>query len=211
MTRDNELLLLGVSASWCTHCCLLEPALSQLKDLLTDFFVKFTQPAVPIVRVDTAAHPFMQAKIQDSSQLPQLYGIKKGKFYRYLNFYDPKIILSFIHKLNNPVLELKSEQEVENFMKVEGEQNFLRTIAFIFDEERDEDSVYAQYENVAYELVNWQNLEMAKVTNRELIKSLLDKKKFVKYHNSLALQKRKSAIKYLDLALSQDIYKWILK
>lgn len=120
-------------------------------------------------------------------------------------------MLNFVQKLRNPIQEFKTEQEVENFMKAEGQENFLKTIAFIYDEERDEDSIYAQYENVAYELINWHNLEMAKVTSRELIKTLLDKKKYVKYHNSIALQKRNSAIRYLDLALPQDIYKWILK
>lgn len=211
MTKDHDLFILGVSASWCAHCCLAEPVLFSLKEMLTNSSVISIQSPVPIVRVDTASQTFFQNRIQDASQLPQIYGIKKGKFYKYLNVFDPMKILNFINKLNNPVIQLNTEQEVEDFLKVEGEGNFLRTVGFFFDDERDEDSPYVKYEEVAHDLINWHNLEMARVTDRELIKNLLNKKKYAKYHNSITLVKRNSAIRYLDLALPQDIYKWISK
>lgn len=207
LLKTEEFFIFSVTASWCSHCCRLEPILREVLGVFERL-----SPRVSLIRADLAKNPYLKRNLKDSDQMPQIYAVTKGKFYKFHEEYNPYKIIGFIDKVYKPIHKLIDEEEINEFLEPpEGNNNFLTVLAFLYDDEDDEDSVLKQYERAALELAGWSNIKMGLVTEKPLIKELKRTEKYILYLNSLLLLKRDSSMKQLDLAVPQEIHKWIVQ
>jgi len=205
LSRENDLFLLAVSAKWCAHCCQFEPRLEQVHQLLKQ------ETPYKLVRADLARLNFLRKYLYDKNEMPQLYAVKSGKFYKFVDMLTPEKVLKFLRRIESPLVEINSTEELEEFLKEPpGQENYLKTVVFAFENEEDEDSILNRYTEVTMQLANWINFGTGIVTDKNLIKSVRDSGKYINYLNSMLLKKRGTSIKELDLGLPQDMYNWVL-
>mmetsp|Transcript_9907 Transcript_9907/g.1467 ORF Transcript_9907/g.1467 Transcript_9907/m.1467 type:complete len:84 (+) Transcript_9907:424-675(+) len=83
------------------------------------------------------------------------------------------------------MIELNSKEEIEEFIKPpDSNENWLKVVVYILDDDREEDSLYYNYHQTCHDLVNWINTSTAVVTNTKLIKEL-KKQNFIIYYETV--------------------------
>mmetsp|Transcript_16906 Transcript_16906/g.30271 ORF Transcript_16906/g.30271 Transcript_16906/m.30271 type:complete len:534 (+) Transcript_16906:14256-15857(+) len=206
--KEEEFFLLAVAAKWCNHCCKAEPTLNELHQTLQSL-----EPTIKLVRVDSAQHEFINSYIRDAESLPQIYAVKKGAFTRYNDAFEVNRILYFMDRVIQPIIPLETEEEVDEFFKPGDLKKYLRVVAFIIDEERDADSYFAQFQKTAEGLTTWLHAASGLVTDKALIKSLRDKKKYTNFLNSVVISRKPGEFKILDFAEleSEQIKSWVFR
>lgn len=169
-------------------------------------------PRIKFARVDLAKNNFLKKHMGEGDEVPVLYAVKKGKFYKYHENWNLKKILHFIDRMYLPLITLTTEETIDEFLTPpQGNQNFLTLVAFIYDEDESEDSLIKQYEKTSLALSNWINCKVGVVKDKALIKDFKNKGKYIPYLNSLVLSKRGADFKVLDLALPQNLGHWITR
>jgi hypothetical protein len=138
-------------------------------------------------------------------KLPQLYGIRKGVFYKYHDLVDALKILRFADKLISPIFHMDKLEEVLEFLKPPtGGFQSLKLLGLITDSDTLED-----YTNAVAPIANWFASDFRAVTSKEIIKEVRKAFPEISHMNTLVLM-RVDDTKYLDLEVPQDIKSWIV-
>ena len=145
--------------------------------------------------------------------MPQLFAVVKGKLYRHQGYVNKDAVMAFVNQVENPILTLTSEEEIAAFMEKEND-NSVRIIGFMYDEDRDQDSDWYNYEIAALNMANWINVRLARVEDQDLIKRLKKEGKWILQLNLIMLCRDPGKYKTLDLAYRieeyRSIWTWIL-
>lgn len=218
--------LLYVTASWCDYCCQHEKELSTLKKILKDKTVDGEE--IPIIQIhsNTDLEAIKELKL-GFFKVPTLYFVHDRQFIQYNSFWKVNNILKFMNNILNPVVELNSIEDVENFMDTETnfveKNNFLgdttidipeetdhhyriRMIGFFYDLE-DYSADYSQFISYAEKISYRPDLRIGMVTDREIVKHFKQIYEGIWFNshswNSIVL-KRINKYYYLDLSLLSE-------
>ena len=128
--KKEPVFLLGItSVTSCAKCCESEP----LYQTLLETIEKYT-PKVPFIRLDIEKNPFISKYIGEKDIEHQIYGVRKGDFFKYHDLQDALKILRFADKLISPVNFIKKLEDAVDFIKLpKGEFNSLRVLAILYD------------------------------------------------------------------------------
>ena len=199
--KKEPVFLLGTSSSSsCESCCLHEPFYKTLMETLENY-----RPRIPLIRIDMNAYPFIKSYLIEGESLPQIYGVRKGTFFRYFDLQEPMKVLKFADRLISPVQYLTKLEDIEEFLTPPtGGFSSLKLLALLHDSDLKPD-----FEKAVSSLANWFSTEIKAVTDKTLIKQLRSTRGAeVRYLNSLLVW-RTDDLKVLDLDLPQDIKAWI--
>lgn len=234
MTNNNYMkimyryktFLLFLTASWCDYCCQHLTELEKVQKMLKG--KTYNGEDIPIVFVNSneAQDALRELKVT-FFKVPSLFLVKNKFFWQYNSYFRANNIVRFINNMFNPVVELKTIQEVEDFMDtnkaVEEDNEFLngleikiepffemmyrnRLIGFFADQEEYE-TEYKNFQNYAEKIAHRNELRVGVVTNRELVKhfkSIYEGSWFnVHSWNSIVL-KRDDKTMFLDLSLLNE-------
>lgn len=113
--------------------------------------------------------------------------------------------------MQNPIKTLSSEEEITAFFRNKPEES-VRVVGFMYDDERDPDSDWEQFEVAARNMANWVNVSFGRVEDRELIKKLRAEGAWIQQLDVVKLSRTKGKYKNLELAYRHDktIYPWIV-
>ena len=200
--KKEQVFLLGItSLTSCPECCESEKLYKSLMETIDEY-----TPKIPFIRLDIEKNPYIAKYIHENDIVHQIYGVKKGEFFKYLDLPDVMKILKFADNLLSPVRYIKTIEEAEEFLELpKGGFDSLRVLAILYDDDFLED-----YKASVSRYANWFSADFRAVTDKEIIKSLKNTKEEVKYLNSIILL-RTDDYKILDLDLPQDIRRWIYK
>ena len=197
--RKEPAFLVGLSASWCEDCCKKEPLYKALTEALDQY-----RPRIPLVRIGVAASPFIKKYLNDQDSVPQILGVRKGTFYRYLDLHNTDRLVRFADRLYYPVQYLHDIYNVNEFLeKPEGKFDTLRILGVLYDTDLKE-----QFENAMGEIANWFTTEIRAVMNKALIKELKQTREEVVHLNCIIIL-RGDDVRVLDLEVPQDIPLWV--
>ena len=115
--------MLGISDSNCPLCCTTEPLLNKIhKDFKQDLFL-FKQKQIEIARVDISQkYAFIEKEQITSEAAPTIAVFYDGRYYIYDGSKDSKEeLIHFINRVINPIVQLKTDEDVENFLDVNKE------------------------------------------------------------------------------------------
>ena len=217
--------LLYVTASWCDYCCQHEMELLGVKQMLQDKLIDGEE--VPIVQLvsDTDVDVLKDLKV-GFFKVPSLYFVKDKQFIQYNSFFKADNIIRFINNIINPVVELHSGEDVENFFDTsknfEEKNDFLgeplnipestdhhlriRLVGFFSDLE-DYSAEYSQFLSLAEKISNRPDLRIGIVTNKEItrhFKGIYDGIWFNSHSWNSVVLKRVDKYYFLDLSLLNE-------
>lgn len=221
-----KVFILYVTATWCDYCCQEEQELQKLKGYLKD--KTFEGEEIPIVQIhsDTDLDALKELKV-GFFKVPSVYLVKDKQFLQYNSFWKADNMLRFINNILNPVVELHSVEDVENFFDTsknfEERNDFLgnaqleipaetdhefriRLIGFFSDLE-DYSAEYSNYLSQAEKISHRPDLRMGIVTDKEIVRHFKDIYEGVWFNshswNSMVL-KRIDKYYFLDLSLLNE-------
>lgn len=234
MTNNNYMkimyryktFLLFLTATWCDYCCQHQEELYKLQQMLKG--KTHNGDEIPIVIIySNNAHDAIRELNITFFKVPSLFFVKDKFFHQFNTYFRANNILRFINNIINPVVELNSIQEVENFLDttkdVEEDNDFLsgtkieiepffehiyrnRLVGFFADQE-EYMSEYENFYKYAEKISHRNELRIGIVTNRDLIrhfKSIYEGSWFnVHSWNSIVL-KRDDKTMFLDLSLLNE-------
>lgn len=96
---------------------------------------------VPLVRVDVGVHDFIKKRLTEV-ELPALYVVKKNKYYWYPFEWEVSPVMKFMTDLQDTVPVLETLEQVDDFLYGDG----LRILGTFYDEERDKESPFAEFQ-----------------------------------------------------------------
>lgn len=218
--------LLYVTASWCDYCCQQEKELLGVKQMLLDKTIDGEE--IPIVQLvsDKDVEVLKELKV-GFFKIPSLYFIKDKEFIQYNSFWKADNILRFVNNIINPVVELHSIEDVENFMDTKKnfpeKNDFLGDTVFNIPEETDhhlrirmvgffsdlEDysAEYSQFLSLAEKISNRPDLRVGIVTDKEIVrhfKQIYDGIWFNSHSWNSVVLKRIDKYYFLDLSLLNE-------
>ena len=194
----NEVFLLGISAKWCTRCCVFEPALSEIAKTIEE------KKNIKLIRADISTQTYLNKYIEKNEALPHLYLVHKGLLKRY-DYPIGSYLLEYIEKYLSPHILLTTEQEIDDFL-TPSENDYIIVVGFIFDTEDDFLSIY---ESIPRTLIDWPNTKFGLVTDKSLIKSLKSQNKHTSFLNSIVVH-TKGKTKVQDLEMDKNIKDFII-
>ena len=198
--KKESIFLLGLTSKDCEDCCKHE----SIYNSFMETSAKYT-PKIPLMRHDVSSSSFIKKYIPDMDKLPQIYGIRKGVFYKYFDLVDALKILRFADKLISPIFHIDKLEDVLEFLKPPtGGFQSLKVLGLITDSDTLED-----YTNAVASIANWFASDFRAVTNKEIIKEVRKAFPEISHMNSLVLM-RVDDTKFLDLEVPQDIKSWII-
>ncbi len=226
MLYRHKYFLLYITATWCDYCCQHEKELFQVKQILLDKTIDGEE--IPIVQIhsDTDLDAIKELKL-GFFKVPTLFFVKDRQFYHYSSFWKAHNIIRFINNLINPVVELNTIEDVENFFKTdenyEEKNDFLghtvldipeetdhhyrnRLIGFFSDIE-DYSAQYSMFFSYADKIAHRPDLRIGIVTNKDIVKHFKDIYDGIWFNshswNSIVL-KRIDKYMFLDLSLLSE-------
>jgi hypothetical protein len=198
--KKESIFLIGLTSKDCEDCCKHEPIYSTFMETAAKY-----SPKVPLMRHDVSSSSFIKKYISDIDRLPQLYGVRKGVFYKYHDLMDALKILRFADKLISPVHVMDKVEDVLEFLKPPtGGFQSLKILALVTDIDLLED-----YQAALSPISNWFASDFRAVTNKNIISEVRKFHPEINQMNTLILM-RVDDTKYLDLEVPQDIRSWIL-
>jgi Thioredoxin-like domain len=197
--KKESVFLIGISASSCSECCKTETVYQSLTENMKQY-----RPIVPLLRIDLDSASFIRPYIPDHDKLPEIYGVRKGKFFKYNDVLDVMKLIRFADKLISTVTYLTTYEDIDKFLEPPlGGFNSLKVIAFLYDSD-----LKGDFEKAVSPMANWFSSDIKGVLDKSLIKMVKNNRPDIKYLNSVVLL-RGNQTKILDLDLPQDIFRWI--
>lgn len=219
--------LLYVTATWCDYCCQHNDELRKLKILLKDRTIDGEEIPIVIVHSNNAVDAVRELKIT-YFKVPTLFFVQNKNFIQYSSFFRAPNIFRFLNNIINPVIELNTVQEVEDFLdttkEVDEDNEFLvgtkphvehaffdffyknRMIGFFAD--KDEYAAeYSSFMNYAEKISHRNDLRVGLVVNRELIKhfkKVYEGSWFNTHSWNSVVLKRAEKTMFLDLSLLSE-------
>ncbi|CDW89510.1 UNKNOWN [Stylonychia lemnae] len=198
--KKNELFILGVSDSECPLCCQSEPLLKELQDLFQNNKYLYKGKKIQIARIDTSKkNQFLEKEEITFENVPKVIIIKDQRFYGFDQPLDRMdLLLHQINRILNPLITLKTEEEIELFLdhekfwdadyqtkffknnqdvvpRMENHYSQLRyktrVICFIYDKQEYREE-YKNLKSDAKYLATRDNLRIGFVDNQRLIKKM---------------------------------------
>jgi hypothetical protein len=176
--KKEPIFLLGITSSSCENCCKSEILYKSLLEVLDSY-----RPKIPFLRIDITAHPFIKKYAIEQVNVPEIFGIRKGNFFKYYDMQDALKIVRFVDKLISPVTYMNNLEEIHEFLKPPtGGFNSLNIIAFLYDSD-----LRIEFEKAVAPLSNWFAMDVRAVIDKEIIKKVKETREEVNYLNSLLL------------------------
>jgi hypothetical protein len=218
--------ILYVTASWCDYCCQHEMELLGVKQMLLDKSIEGEEVPIVQLNADTDVDVLKDLKV-GFFKVPSLYFVKDKEFIQYNSFFKADNIIRFINNIINPVVELHSIEDVENFFDTkknfEEKNEFLggqvlnipestdhhlriRMIGFFSDLE-DYSAEYSQFLSLAEKISNRPDLRIGIITNKEItrhFKAVYDGIWFNSHSWNSIVLKRIDKYYFLDLSLLNE-------
>lgn len=199
--KKETAFLIGLSASWCEECCLREPIYKKLLEKLENY-----RPRIPLVRVDVSTSTFIKKYLPGQDSVPQIVGVHKGTFFKYLDLQTPESLLRFAGKLYSPVQYMHNLTEVHSFLQAPtGKFDTLRILGMLYDSDLQKD-----FEDAMSAICNWFTAEVRGLMSKSLISQLREERADIPYYNALIMLVG-SEIKILDLEVHQNILLWVTR
>lgn len=109
--------ILGVSDSNCEICCTGEIILHQLMNQFNKGNLQHEGGAIPIIRLDVQDHAKqLQGAGIYLDYLPRIFLYHNGKFHLFNEEDNLNLLIAFINRVLNPVVELTTDGQVKNFV-----------------------------------------------------------------------------------------------
>jgi len=221
-----KFFLLYVSATWCDYCCQHEKELLGVKQMLLD--KTFEGEEIPIIQLnaDTDMQVLKDLKV-GFFKVPSLYFVKEKQFIQYNSFFKADNIMRFVNNILNPVVELHSVEDVDNFFDTRSnfreKNDFLgetilnipeetdhqlriRMIGFFSDLE-DYSAEYATFLSLAEKISNRPDVRVGIITDKEIVRHFKQVYEGIWFNshswNSIVL-KRHDKYYFLDLSLLSE-------
>lgn len=114
--------ILSVSRNDCNECCIGEIILRQIMQLFEKGDLQYNGKSIPIVRLDIAKHyDMLQLAEVHLDSIPRHFLFHEGKYYLYDEEDHLNAFIAFINRVLYPVPELKTEQQIRNFIDASSE------------------------------------------------------------------------------------------
>ena len=205
LLKSEAPFLLGLSAEWCSSCCPYE----ELYELMHSR-IKEAGLSITFVRVDVKASDYIRKYVGSVEDIPKLYFVHNEVLYPYTEEANGYIMYLFVERMFKPVQLLDSEEAFKTYW--EDKRKVRRVIGVIYDTDRDQDSDYAQFMRISYQLASTGAFEVGMVVDHKLIKQLKSKH-LVHFYDTILVKKPSGQTRILDLggkALDTDTYFWVL-
>eukprot|EP00347_Sterkiella_histriomuscorum_P004030 403362013 len=236
--RENEVFILGISDNQCDHCCFTE---GMLDSVLSSFQTKmhtYNGKRIKVARLDLYQKLKLSQKDREAFEtVPRMLVYKDGEYYPYESYYMKGLFLHFINRVLYPVVNLKTEDQIDLFLdSIKEFQEFskfypnkyepigdyygrmskhVRVIGF-FHDKKEYANEMKLFKQAAQSLVRRDDLRVGLVTNKTLVMKYKEKfglKWFDEFsHNTIVLEREPGVYIYYDLEKeSMDIAYWINK
>ena len=205
LLKSEEPFLLGLSAGWCSACCLYEDKYSAMLARMAEMEKKVT-----FVRADVKTADYIRKYVGSVEEVPKLYYVHKEVFYPYVEEANGYIMYLFVERMLKPYKTLESEEDFGKFWA--DKRRIRRVLGLIYDGDRDLDSDFAQFEAISYHLASTGAYEVALIADRNLLKRLKAQRS-IQFYDSIMVRKPSGLAKTLDLATKStdtDTYFWVL-
>jgi hypothetical protein len=114
--------ILSVSRDGCDECCMGEIILHQIMQLFDKGDLQYNGKPIPVVRLDISKHyEMLEPTGIKLDSIPRHFLYHDGKYYLYDEEDHLNAFIAFINRVLYPVLELKTEQQIKNFIDTSGE------------------------------------------------------------------------------------------
>jgi hypothetical protein len=205
LLKSDQPFLLGLSAEWCTACCIYEDKYSAMLTRLADLEMK-----IPFVRADLKTADYVRKYAGNVEEVPKLFYVYKKMFYPYVEEANGYIMFLFVERMMKPVKVIDSVEEFKKYW--EDKRKMRRVVGLIYDGDRDADSDYGQFMSICHHLASTGAYELAIVQDRPILKQLKNTRN-IQFYDSILVRKPSGASKVLDLATKSadtDTYFWVL-
>lgn len=205
LLKSEKPFLLGISAEWCSACCLYEDKYAAMHARLAE-----TERKVEFVRADVKTADYIRKYVGSVEEVPKLYFVHKEVFYPYVEEANGYIMSLFVERMLNPFKALESEEDFGKFWV--DKRKIRRVLGLVYDGDRDLDSDFAHFVAISYNLASTGAYEVGLISDRNLLKRLKTQRN-IQFYDSIMVRKSSGVVKTLDLATKStdtDSYFWVL-